>query len=249
MARVLVIEHEANAGIGLVGERMSSAGIEVDIVGPEVGRAVPSSTEGYDGVVVLGGTPGPQDDDTADWLPGVRAVMRASLDREVPLLGICLGAQLLAVVAGGTVGPVRSAAEVGLCQLRLTDASVGDPLLDGLPSSLEAMQWHFLEVHELPEGSVSLCESDRCANQAFRVGRSAWGVQFHLEALASTVADWALSGSEDLEAVGLSIDEVVGPMRDREAELREVWSLVADRWIGIVEHDRVVAEVPSSCGT
>ncbi|WP_344294150.1 glutamine amidotransferase-related protein, partial [Agromyces neolithicus] len=113
MARVLIVEHESNAGIGLVGERIAAAGVDMVVVGPEAGGEVPESAAGFDGVVVLGGTPGPTDDDDAVWLPRVRALIADCLAREVPYLGICLGGQMLAVVAGGVVGPVRSGAEVG----------------------------------------------------------------------------------------------------------------------------------------
>ncbi|MFS0894206.1 type 1 glutamine amidotransferase [Microbacterium sp. 179-I 3D3 NHS] len=234
MARVLVVEHEANAGIGLVGERMRAAGVEMTIVGPEAGSVVPESPEGFDGVVVLGGTPGPTDDADAAWLPRVRALIAACLERETPYLGICLGAQLLAVVAGGTVGPARAGAEVGLTPLALTDAAADDPLLRSLAPELRAMQWHFLEVHELPAGSVSLCTSDRCPNQAFRVGPAAWGAQFHLEALAATAEEWAREDSADLRAVGMTAQEVIEPMRRDEPQLRAAWSTVADNWVGVV---------------
>lgn len=231
MARVLVVEHESNASIGLVGERIAAANVEMVMVGPEIGIEVPTSAQGFDGVIVLGGTPGPNDDDDAAWLPRVRELMADCLDREVPLLGICLGAELLAVVAGGSVGGVRNGAEIGLCDLALTGAAAGDPLFDGLEGELKAMQWHTLEIHELPEGSVSLCSSARCPNQAFRVGPLAWGTQFHLEALASTAEEWAREDSEDMVAEGLSADEVIGSMTRFEPRLREVWSTVADRWL------------------
>ncbi|WP_067880921.1 type 1 glutamine amidotransferase [Agromyces aureus] len=237
-ARVLVVEHEANAGIGLVGERLEAAGIELLVVGPEAGGEVPETAQGVDGVIVLGGTPGPTDDDDAAWLPGVRALIGDCLDRELPFLGICLGAQLLAVVAGGVVGPARDTAEVGLHPLALTDEASEDPLLGGLGDDLAAMQWHFLEVLELPAGSQSLCRSDGCRNQAFRVGAAAWGVQFHLEALASTAEAWARDDSDDLAAVGLTRSAVVEPMRSAEPALRRTWSRVADRWGAIVLAER-----------
>ncbi|NYJ18241.1 type 1 glutamine amidotransferase [Glaciibacter psychrotolerans] len=235
MTKILVVEHEANAGIGLVGERIRAAGIEIDVVGPEAGHDIPLAAEGYAGVVVLGGTPGPTDDDDATWLPRVRALISDSLETETPFLGICLGAQLLAVVAGGVVAGVRKGSEIGLSELALTAHAADDPLLHDLPSELHAMQWHSLEVHELPPGSTSLCSSDRCPNQAFRVGESAWGLQFHLEALAATAEEWARHDSADLQDAGLSRSQVIEPMRQREAELRQVWSTVADRWVNVVQ--------------
>ena len=98
--RILVVEHQADAGIGLVGERITRAGGELVIVGPETGRPVPRSAEGFDGVVVLGGSPSP-DDDTVLWFPTVRTLIRDCLDRQVAFLGICLGSQLLGLAAGG----------------------------------------------------------------------------------------------------------------------------------------------------
>lgn len=246
--RVLAVEHEADAGLGLVGERLRAAGVEVEVVGPEVGAAVPVSPAGFDGVVVLGGTPGPLDDDRAPWLVPARALIRAALDAGTPVLGVCLGAQLLAVVAGGEVASAASGGEVGLNALRTTDAAASDPLLHDLPEGLHAMQWHFLEVRDLPAGSVSLCASDRCRNQAFRVGPSAWGLQFHLEATARTAADWTVSGADDLVAMGLTAAEVVETVADAEGELRDTWSVVADRWIDVVRASAAAREravVPS----
>lgn len=235
MARILVVEHEADAGIGLVGERIREAGIALVLVGPEAGGDIPESADGFDGVVVLGGTPGPTDDADASWLPAVRALIADCLRQEVPFLGICLGAQMLAVVAGGVVGEVRQGPEIGLTEVALTESAQDDPLLHGLPLPLRALQWHFLEVHDLPVGSVSLCESDKCPNQAFRVGPVAWGVQFHMEALAATAAAWAREDSDDLRAVGLTVDQIIEPMRQGEGALRSAWSEVADRWLRIVQ--------------
>lgn len=241
MAKILVVEHEANAGIGLVGERIRAAGIEMDIVGPEAGRDIPQSADGYAGVVVLGGTPGPTDDTDAAWLPRVRELIADSLANATPFLGICLGAQLLAVVAGGVVAGVRNGAEIGLSELALTPEAADDPLLHDLPAELHALQWHSLEVHELPAGSTALCSSDRCPNQAFRVGESAWGLQFHLEALAATAEEWARQDSGDLKDAGLTPAQVIEPMRQSEANLRQVWSTVADRWVEVVREGEAAA--------
>lgn len=232
--RVLVVEHEADAGLGLVGERLNAAGVDVRVVGPDAEADVPTRADGFDGVVVLGGTPGPLEDDRAPWLGPTRELMRSTLDAGIPLLGVCLGAQLLAVVAGGEVAEAARGGEVGLREVRMTDAAASDPLLHDLPDDLRTLQWHFLEVRELPAGSVPLSTSDRCPNQAFRVGDSAWGLQFHLEATARTALDWTATGAADLAAVGLTADEVLSDVRAAEQDLRETWSIVADRWIDVV---------------
>ncbi|GAB3565576.1 type 1 glutamine amidotransferase [Spelaeicoccus albus] len=232
--RVLVVEHETNAGIGLVGERLDAAGVTVVTVGPERGKAVPHSAEDFNGVIVLGGLPGPADDDEAPWLPDVRALIAWCLESETPLLGSCLGAQMLAYVAGGTVAGVRNGPEVGVCSVDFMPAARQDAVLESLPAEACAVQWHWLEIIDLPGDAVLLGSSGKCPNQAFRIGPCAWGVQFHLEALAPTVAAWARSDRDDLRDLGLTSSGVIDDARRKEPLLRETWATVADRWIDVV---------------
>jgi GMP synthase-like glutamine amidotransferase len=243
--RILVVEHEADAGIGLVGERIRSARAEMVTVGPETGREVPRTAQGYDGVVVLGGSPSPTDE-TPAWFPEVRALLGDALDRQVPLLGICLGAQLLGLAAGGRTDRVRGGPEIGLHTLRRTEVAAGDPLLADLPETTRSLQWHSFEVRDLPPGSVALVRSDRCPHQAFRVGPVAWGLQFHLEALAGTAVAWSAGNGHELEAVGLTAADLAGQMSAAEPELRATWGSVADRWLDVVAaHRRRSVPIPA----
>lgn len=235
MTRILVVEHEADAGIGLVGERIEVAGAETAVVGPETGREVPRTAEGFDGVVVLGGSPSPTDE-TPAWFPNTRALIGDCLDRRVPLLGICLGAQLLGQAAGGRTDRVRGGPEIGLVPLRRTAAAAGDPVLGNLPDTTRCLQWHSYQVRDLPPGSQALVSSERCAHQAFRVGPAAWALQFHLEALAPTAAAWSTGHGEELAAVGLTPAELNAQMTAAEPELRATWAPVADRWLQVVDH-------------
>jgi GMP synthase (glutamine-hydrolysing) len=232
MTRLLVVEHEADAGTGLVGERIAHAGAQMVVVGPETGREVPRSADGYDGVIVLGGSPSPTDE-SVTWFADVRALIQDCLDRSVALLGVCLGAQLLGLVAGGRTSLLPGGPEIGLCTLQPTEAAVGDPLLGDLPAQTRSLEWHFYEVDQLPVGSTSLVYSDRCANQAFRVGRHAWGLQFHLEALPSTAEAWSRGQDQVLAAAGTTGEQLVTSIRHAEPELRATWSDVADRWLGV----------------
>lgn len=234
--RILVVEHEANAGAGIVGRSLEADGAQLTIVGPEAGAPIPSGLGGFDGLIVLGGTPGPSDDHDAPWLVGTRSLVAHALNAGVPYLGVCLGAQILAVVAGGTVEDATEP-EVGLTDIELTADAADDPLLGGLGTGLQAMQWHFLEITRLPAGSVSLCQSAACANQAFRVGENAWGLQFHLEADAETARAWAGpdSAEPDLARVRVSRADVIEPMVAREAELAARWAIVARRWLAVVK--------------
>ena len=232
--RILVVEHQGNAGAGLFGERLAASGAELVTVGPDRGAPVPGSLDGFDALVVLGGAMGPADDAHAPWLPATRRLLAEGVARGVPTLGICLGAQMLAHETGGRVRTMPAGPEIGLCSVRFSPDAADDPLFGGLGADeLPVVQWHWLEADALPDGARVLASSASCRTQAFRLGEAAWGVQFHPEALAGTAADWAQEDRGSLEELGLPADAVVGGVRAAEARLREVWGGVAERFAAL----------------
>jgi len=233
--RVLAIQHEDDTGPGYIGERIRELGARLDVVHAYRGESVPESTDGYDGLVVLGGTTGPFDDSTAPGLPDVRRLIARALAEEVPLLGICLGGELLAAVAGGKIDRIDGEHEIGVHELPPTGAGRTNPVFSALPAAgAPAVEWHWAEIVELPPGSVSLCGSARFPNQGFRVGPAAWGTQFHPEVLTELGADWARSAAADLGAAGLTVDGVVAGIESSEPELRRVWGEFTARWLRVV---------------
>jgi GMP synthase-like glutamine amidotransferase len=230
---ILVVEHEQQAGLAFLGERLDQQRVRYTVVGPERSAAVPDSLDGYDGLIVLGGVTGPCDDDQAPWLPATRALLSQALKAGTPTLGVCLGAQMLAVVAGGRVD-ASPTPEIGVCELELLEASDNDPLLGSLPATVRAVQWHFLEIAELAPRAVRLASSARCLNQAFRVGNAAWGVQFHLEAGTQSVEDWGRESQQALADLGLSYSQLVSDTRQQESDLRHTWAATCDRFVEVV---------------
>ena len=232
--RILAVQHEGDAGPGWIGERLRELGAELRILHPYLGDPVPGTTDGFDGLLVMGGTPGPFDDVMAPWLPDVRRLMAAALEDQRPLLGICLGGELLAAVAGGKVDRVQGPPEIGLHRVTPTDAGRTDPLFAGVPDDAPAVEWHYEEIVELPPGAVAVCAHDRFPNQAFRVGPVAWGTQFHPETLAGSVGEWAQAEAAGLARYGLSPDGVRAEVAAQESELRRVWGALAARWLEVV---------------
>ena len=236
MGRILVIEHEGDAGLGLVGERLRELGMDLRVVGPATGVAVPTTLDGADGLIVLGGSMGPNEDDRAPWLPATRALLRSAVEQDLPTLGICLGAQLLTAATGGRVHEMPQGPEVGLNAVRFAEEAAADPLFGGLSGSeVPVLQWHWLEAERLPDGARLLASSEWCVNQAFRVGDHAWGVQCHPEALGDTAQAWANDSVEDLAELGVDGTELVGAVRAAEPELRDVWGKLAGRFAEIGE--------------
>lgn len=230
---VLVVEHEEMADAALIAERATLNDVDLVKVGPASGVEVPPNAHGHHGVVILGGSMGPTDDDIAPWLPATRRLIRDCVANDTPMLAVCLGAQLTAVALGGKV-TLAARPEVGLGTVRPGDLARWDPLFSGLPREAQTLQWHWLEISELPPGATLLASGENCRIQAFKVGACAWATQFHLEAVISTARRWGGPMSAELLASGLDQGQVVQGWESGASGATRTWSDVIDRWFKVV---------------
>jgi GMP synthase-like glutamine amidotransferase len=226
-ARLLVIEHEADAPLALFGAWLGNMGIAIDVVQPWDGASVPAQIEA-DGLVVLGGAMSAVDDEVAPWLPATRSLLRRAVAGGVPTLGICLGAQLMTVACGGRVERGKAGPELGVCGIELTSSAASDPLFAPLRPPVVAAQWHLDAIAAAPPGAVVLASSERYAVQAFRLGAAAWGVQFHPEVDRSVMAGWATEHDDTFTPAQLS--EAVEAVGEAEPIMRATWQGVAERF-------------------
>lgn len=187
--RVLVFQHLDVEHPGSFREFWRARDVEWTTVELDAGETIPP-LEDFDMLAVMGGPMDVWEEAEHPWLVAEKeAIRRWVAELKRPYFGICLGHQLLAVSLGGEAGKM-AAPEVGLGEVSLTAEGRADPLFGGLPERLEVFQWHGVEVTRLPEGGVALAANEAAAVQAMRVGTNAYGVQFHPEILAETVADW-----------------------------------------------------------
>jgi GMP synthase (glutamine-hydrolysing) len=228
VARALVVQHHPSEGLGWFQEWLPDAGLDVHPIHPYLGHRVPPSVEG-DALIVLGGPMGCLDDEAAEWLPAVRALLRTAVDDGVPTLGICLGAQLLAAATGGHVERGALGPELGLGSVNV---ALGDDLL--ATGVLPVVQWHFDAVTRLPDDAVLLGSSDQYAVQAFRVGDGAWGLQFHVEATLPMVADWAQHDEASVRELGRKPEDVVTDVAQAEDVLLQAGRGMATRFARLV---------------
>lgn len=209
--RVVIVQNSRGSGPGRLPGWLADEEIDAEVV---AGADLPDHLDDIGplaGLVLLGGGFMPDDDDRAPFLPRERAIVGRAVEAGVPVLGICLGAQLLALVGGGEVTASSGETEKGSCRVDLLDAAADDPLFAGLAVStgddgLRMMQNHNDSVTRLPPGAVHLGTSDACNVEAFRVGSAAWGVQFHPEMAADRVARWK---ADDLAADGFDHAELI----------------------------------------
>ena len=183
--RVLVIRHSEIDQPGVFGEVMADAGIAWRPCDPWRGEPFPP-LESYDAVLAMGGPQQVDEEHLHPWLAPEKALLRDAVAQGLPVLGVCLGCQLLADAHGGTVAPLAEV-EIGILDYRLTAAGRADPLFAGLPAAPLTMQWHLYAVTRLPAEAALLASSPACAIQAFRIGARAYGVQFHTEVDAELV--------------------------------------------------------------
>ena len=187
--RVLVIVNSASSGPRRRGTWLRALLLDIRrLVGAE--QPLPASLEGYAGLVMLGGGLMPDDDDRAPWLAAERALAAEAIDRDLPTLGICLGGQLLAHVAGGEVAEKTGPIERGATPIRPTAAGRADTLFAALGDEAPMIENHQDMITRLPSAAVLLATSAAVENQAFRLGARVRGVQFHPEASAADLARW-----------------------------------------------------------
>jgi GMP synthase-like glutamine amidotransferase len=231
---ILVVQHEDGTGPGLVGDTLAAEGLRLDLRHPWAGHPLPPTLADHDALLVLGGAPNCDDDVAAPWLPAVRILIREAVDRGVPFLGICLGAQIAASCLGGKVVRRAGPPEMGAVPLRRLPAATDDPLLGAVADGTLAAQWHWDEVAALPPGATPLLTGDDCRHQAFRLGPSAWAVQFHPEVLAADVAPWVASDGPAARGAGADPDAALASIRAAEPQLRATWASMSQAWGAVI---------------
>ncbi len=223
----LVLQQMSFEGPALIGEVAAARGLELRIIRTDSGEPVPSadSVEAYEGLIVLGGAMGALDDDAHPALAAERALVAAAIDRGVPVLGMCLGAQIIALAAGAELRR-GDESEDGLGTVELTDAGRDDPVIGPAGPTVPVFHWHE-DTMTLPEGAVLLASNENYPHQAFRLGRTVYGFQFHLE-----------MGPDQLAGIAdeLPADADRDPERARAVE--RVGRGVFERYFVVVEAER-----------
>ncbi|MBO9524328.1 MAG: type 1 glutamine amidotransferase [Nocardioidaceae bacterium] len=228
---VLVVQPDASDPLDRFAGWFDEAGLAVRVIRPYDGEPLPGSVEA-DALVVLGGEMSVHDDATFGWLEGIRVLYRDAVAREVPVLGICLGAQLLAQTCGGEVVVGEAGIEAGVVEVRWRPAAAGDALLGGLPEPFPAGSMHGDAIATLPPGATWLGSSALYPHQAFRVSARAWGVQFHPEISPATYGEWAddFTGTDPDR---VRVEEGRAAFTARDAEIERATRMLAERFAAV----------------
>jgi GMP synthase-like glutamine amidotransferase len=205
---VLAIIHGESVRSGVFGDVVRECGHGLVEWSLAWEKPLPRPLDAYGAVLVFGGAMHADQDDHHPWLREEDFFLQRLLDLHMPVLGICLGAQLLAKAAHAPVYPVDEV-EIGWFPVELTDAGTDDAVLGRLPQTFEAFQWHYY-THGVPAGAVELARNSVCT-QAFRLGDKAWGVQFHPEVTLEQVESWV----DEEEGLPVDTETLLAETRER----------------------------------
>lgn len=235
--RLLVLQHEDSVGISRFGLWLEEAGADLEFLRPDRGDEVPEVLRGYDGLVVLGGTAGPEEDAEHPWLPATRALQRKTAQEEAPAFNICLGAQLSAVAHQGQVFR-RPVPQIGVMEVSRRPEAAEDPVFRVLPEKAKAVLWHQEQIAAVPEGAVHLMDGTDAPVQAFRIGASSWSTQFHPEPDAGLIRQWAEGTAHLVERAGRTRDEVIAEYEDQAAEIESAFKPLAAAFVDYIRSRR-----------
>jgi GMP synthase (glutamine-hydrolysing) len=232
---VLAIIHGEKALPGVFGDEVADRGHTLEAWSPAWAAPTAKPVDDYGAVMVFGGAMHADQDDHHPWLREENFLLQRLFALRTPLLGVCLGAQLIAKAAHAEVYPA-SQAEIGWYTVELTEAAADDPIFSSLPERFEAFQWHYY-THGLPGGAEELARSALCT-QAFRLGDRAWGIQFHAEVTENQIREWA---NEPEREVRIARDELVRQTGERIAEWNALGRSLCDAFVEIAERVAVPA--------
>jgi GMP synthase (glutamine-hydrolysing) len=233
MAKIWVLQHHPVENLGAIADSLEEAALAWQYVRVFDGAPIPADMKGAGGLIVMGG---PETVYQLDRYPYLRDEMRlieSALRDNKPILGVCLGAQLLAAVLGATVKRGESR-EIGWYPVQLAAAANDDRLMRELPDEFMAAHWHS-DVFELPSGAVALASSAKTAVQAFRFGNKAYGILFHAEITEQRLSKLVGEFGEDLKRVGIDGDSFVARAPEYLPALREIGARIFGRWAAPIQ--------------
>jgi len=204
---ILVFEHSDSTGTERLGETLRDFGQRLRVIQLQHGDDVPTDLDDVDGIISCGG-PQSAYDDSIDWLEPQMSLMRQAHAIEMPVLGLCLGSQILARALGGKVEKMPTGIEFGWHDVKLSPVGREDPLFAGIAWTSMQFHHHRDYASQLPPGAKPLASSTKCKNQAWVLGLRSYGIQFHPELTVKTIERWMSEEPEALQEASTTVDEV-----------------------------------------
>ncbi len=201
---VTIIKHIDIEGPGTIGGFLEENDISYNVIDVFNEEPLPNSISDVSSVIVLGGPMNVYEEDIYPFLKQEDEFLKEVIEKELPTLGFCLGAQLIAKAKGALVkkNPQK---EIGWFQVSLTEGGSSDPLFQGFQEEFDVFQWHG-DTFDIPDGALKLAESDLCPNQAYRIGNNIYGLQFHVEVTDEMIYQWIDAYKDEINSLKKTVD-------------------------------------------
>lgn len=238
MKPVVIFRHLATEGPGYFATYLEAHGVPWQLVKVDAGEAVPADPRQYSGIGFMGGPMSANDD--LPWIRDALALIRRAVDADVPVVGHCLGGQLMAKALGGSVtrNPVK---EIGWGEVTVAEGAEAKRWLGAAPRAFPAFHWHG-ETFSIPPGATCVLSSAHCANQAFAFGKH-FGMQCHVEMTAQLVRDWCRDWGREVDRLAARVpsvqtpDEMTSDLEARITALNAVADVVYAQWLKGLDRD------------
>jgi GMP synthase (glutamine-hydrolysing) len=229
---VLVLQHIGCETLGTIADALDTQGVSVQYIRAFDGESVPKELGAAAGLIVMGGPQSVYEQNKFPYLRDELRLIENTLRQEKPILGVCLGSQLLASALGAEVksGPQK---EIGWFNVSLTGDAGRDALFAGVPSSFMGFHWHG-DVFDLPTGAVALASSAPTPHQAYRHGRNAYGLLFHMEVTAAQIEEMVATFGDELHAAGVDAREILAGADKYLPALQQTGRTVYNKWAGLL---------------
>ena len=234
MAKVYVLQHHAAENLGRISDALEGAALAWQYVPVADGQPVPKDMKAAGGLIVMGGPMGVYQTDRYPWLRDEMALINDAIKHNLPVLGVCLGAQIVAAALGARVVRNPAGKEIGWHPITLEEAAKEDRLMRELPGQLTPFHWHG-DVFELPSGAVSLARSEKTPCQAFRYGDKVYALQFHFEVTSEGVRAMSAAFAKELVRENISADEMVAQLAEFMPALEQIADTVFSRWASPIQ--------------
>jgi len=229
---VLVLQHHRCENLGTIADALQQAHIEPRYIRSDAGEPIPKELGDAAGVIVMGGPQSVYEQDKFPYLRDEMRLIEDALRRERPVLGVCLGSQLLAATLGAKVCPGRKK-QIGWFPVTLTDAGAVDSLFAGVPRTFVACHWHG-DVFDLPHGATLLASSALTAHQAFRYGKNTYALLFHMEVTLPQIRTMVETFADELRTAGVDARALLTQTKKHVAAAQKIGAGIYQRWAALL---------------
>lgn len=231
--RVLVLQHADPEHPGLIADAVYAVGGALETIRGDLGQAAPSSLDGYAGLIIMGGPQSVYEEDKFPYLRVEKQLALEAIDNNIPLIGVCLGSQIIADVLGSEVHPSGSV-EIGWKDIARSAEIAANPVLSALPETFTPLHWHG-DVYDFPNGATSIGSSEMTSVQGFTYGETTYAPLFHLEMTEQQITDMATLFPDDIRRGGLDPVTLLSETPARAAAIKPIATEIFTRWAALLK--------------